>query len=91
MTLFVCGILKRSIKNIFTEQTHRLKTNLWLLKGTCKGERWIRSLGLSYTHCGIWNDLPRDLSYSTGNSTQYSVIIYVGKESEKNACVYMYN
>ena len=25
----------------------------------------------------------RDLLYSKGNSTQYSVIIYIGKESEK--------
>ena len=25
----------------------------------------------------------KDLLYSTGNSTQYSVIIYMGKESEK--------
>ena len=31
----------------------------------------------------------RDLLYSTVNSTQYSVIIYVGKESEKEwMCVY---
>ena len=26
----------------------------------------------------------KDLLYSTGNSTQYSVIIYMGKESEKD-------
>ena len=33
----------------------------------------------------------KDLLYSTGNSTQYSVITYMGKESEKNGYVYMYN
>ena len=31
------------------------------------------------------------LLYSTGNSTQYFVIIYMGKDSEKEwICVYMY-
>ena len=32
-----------------------------------------------------------DLLYSPGNSTQYSVINYMGKESEKEWNVYMYN
>ena len=33
-----------------------------------------------------------DLLYSTENSTQYSVIIYLEKESKKkNGCVYLYN
>ena len=32
----------------------------------------------------------RNLLYSTGNSTQYSVIIYVGKESEREwICVHV--
>ena len=31
-----------------------------------------------------------ELLYSTGNSTQCSVIIYVGKESERDECVNMY-
>ena len=32
-----------------------------------------------------------DLPYSTGNSTQCSVIIYVGKNLKKNGCVYLYS
>ena len=32
-----------------------------------------------------------DLLYSIGNSTQNSVIIYMGKNMKKNWCVYMYN
>ena len=32
-----------------------------------------------------------DLLYSIGNSTQYSVIIYMGKNLKKNGCVYVYN
>ena len=31
----------------------------------------------------------KDLLYSTGNSTQYSVISYMGKESEKE-WIYVY-
>ena len=35
---------------------------------------------------------PRDLLYSTENSIQYSVITYVGKESERKwMCVYTYD
>jgi len=30
-----------------------------------------------------------DLLYSTGNSTQHSVVTYMGKES-KNKCIYVY-
>ena len=37
---------------------------------------------------GQWNG---DLLYSTGNSTQYSVISYMGKNLNKNGCVYMCN
>ena len=33
----------------------------------------------------------RDLLYSTENSTQYSVITYIGKESEKSKYMFMYN
>ena len=32
-----------------------------------------------------------DLLYSARNSTRYSVMAYMGKESEKNGCVYMYH
>ena len=32
----------------------------------------------------------KDLLYSTGNSTQYSVVTYMGKESKTGGRVYMY-
>ena len=50
------------------------------------GEGWTGSLGLVYAHLSIWNDWPManwDPLYNTGNSTQYSVVIYMGKESER--------
>ena len=43
--------------------------------------------GHMHTVLGLDN---RDLPYITGNSTQYSVMIYMGKESEKEGmCVYV--
>ena len=33
-------------------------------------------------------DTDRDLLYSIGNSTQYSVITYMRKEPNKNECMY---
>ena len=53
------------------KQTHRLK-NLWLPKGKDWGG-WTGGLGLANG----------DLLYSSENSTQYSVVVYVGKESER--------
>ena len=41
------------------------------------------SLGLTYTLLYIKYMTNKDLLFSTGSSTQYSVIIYMGKESEK--------
>ena len=61
-----------------------LKTNLWLPKG--KGWRGgiNQEFGINiYTPLYIKQIINKDLLYSPGNSTQYSVIIYMGKESEK--------
>ena len=33
----------------------------------------------------------KDLLYSTGNSIQYSVMIYMGLESKKSGRIFMYN
>ena len=33
----------------------------------------------------------KDLLHRTRNSSQYSIITYMGKESEKSGYVYMYN
>ena len=53
-----------------------------------KGEKWDRK-----AKSGAWNDIRqianKDLLYSTRNSTQYSVITYMRKESKKgmNICM----
>ena len=53
-------------------------------------EGWTRVLGLAYAHCGIWDDWPTGTWVQHGNSTQFSAMIYIGKESEKEwRCVYL--
>ena len=43
-----------------------------------------------HTHTTIFKIINKNLLDSTGNSTQYSVITYMGKESEKEwICVYV--
>ena len=60
-----------------------------------KRERWERGgtdreFGIDiYTLLYMEWIVNRDLLYSTGNSTQYSVITYMGKESEKG-WIYVY-
>ena len=55
-----------------------------------KGEGWTGDFGLAYAHCGVWNGWPQDLLYSTESSTQYSLIIYMGKEWEREwICLYI--
>ena len=45
---------------------------------------WGDKLGdLAHTHTRIKETINKDLLYSTGNSTQSPLIIYMGKESEK--------
>ena len=60
-----------------------LKTNLSLPKGTGTGGMdWGVGIGI----CTVWYTewlTNGDLLYSAGNSIQYFVIIYMGKESEK--------
>ena len=47
-------------------------------------------LGLSWVHTLVYGMDNGDLLYSTGNLSQYSVITYVGKESEREwICVYV--
>ena len=60
------------------------KTNLWSPggKGGRGGINWKTGVDI-YTLLYIEQITNKDLLYSTGNSTQYSVMAYVGKESKK--------
>ena len=42
----------------------------------------------THTHTIYKIDNPQDLLYSTGNSTEYSVITYTEKNLKKNECMY---
>ena len=56
----------------------------------------LRTIGLPQQFCKAFesmyqnrSNINKDLRYSTGNSTQYSVTTYIGKESEKE-WIYVY-
>ena len=94
---YLCGIWKKMDTNEFIcreEIDSQTLKNAWLPKGTGWGEGCTGDLGLANAHWGIWNDWPTrtcymaqgTLLYGTGNSTQYSMIIYVGKNL-KELCV----
>ena len=70
--------------------------NLWLPDGKGVGKD---RLGVWdwYVHISIFKIIDKDLLCSTGNYIQYSVITYIGKESEKEyiyiymcVCAYIY-
>ena len=59
------------------------KTNLWLAGGKSGGEvNWEIGIDI-YTLLYIKQITNKNLLYITGNSTQYSVMTYVGIESKK--------
>ena len=76
------------LKNVTNESIHKTeiksqmqKTNLWLLR-----EKHGDNLGDwtdIYTPVYIKQITNKDLLYRTGNSTQYSVMTYMGKEPKK--------
>ena len=47
------------------------------------GEGKIKRLGLTYTHTAVHKIGNEDLLYSTGKYTQYCIITYIEKESER--------
>ena len=64
------------------KETH-IENKLMVTKGESRGEGEIRNLGLTDTDYYSKID-KKNLLYSTGNYSQYLVITYNGKESEKN-------
>ena len=68
-----------------------LKIKLMVTKGETWEENTSQYTGIDiYTLLYINQITNKNLMYSTGNSTQYSVKIYVGKESEKKMDIYIY-
>ena len=73
--------------NLFTkqEQSQIWRTNLWFVK---EGVNWEIGIDI-YTLLYIKQITNKDLMYSTGNSTQYSAMAYMGKQSRKEQ-MYVY-
>ena len=76
--------------NLFTRQIPRLQKRYMVTKGErCDGGINLKFQIKKCTLLYMKYIINKDLLYSTENSTQYSVIIYMGKESEKE-CIYVY-
>ena len=65
------------------KQIHRHRKQSYGYQKGKEGEQ-MRSLGLTDPCYYIYRTNNKNLLYSTGNSTQYSVITYMGKEYKKN-------
>ena len=79
------------VKNYTNEHIYEVETNLtdvenkfMVIKGEQWGEGYLKSLELAYKYYCIEKEITnKDLLCITGNPTQYSVITFMGKESEK--------
>ena len=85
MILLICGILKKGINKLIYKTEIELqmqKTNLWLAGGKGGGINWEIGIDI-YTLLCIKQLTNKATPYSTGNSTQYSVMTFMGKEAKK--------
>ena len=78
-----------NLKNNTNELIYKTETDSQTQKQTY-GYQWGKGGGINqeyginrYTPIYIKQITNKDLLYSTGNSTQYSVMAYMGKESKK--------
>ena len=95
MISFICVIWKKDTNELIcrTETDSQTLKNLWLPKGTGWGRGgmdWGCGIGTCTLRCVEWLT-NRDLLYNTENSKEYCVIIYVGKESEREWMYVHYN
>ena len=76
--------------NLFTKQkqSHRCRKQFYGYWGKGGGINWEVGIDI-YTLLYMKEITKKCLLYNTGNSTQYSVMTYVGKESKKE-WIYVY-
>ena len=72
---------KRIEMYLFTKQkySHGCRKQTWLLRGEGREINWEIGIDI-YRLPYIKQVTSKDLLYSTGNSTRYSVMAYMGKE-----------
>ena len=70
------------------KQSYRCRKQTYGYKGVGGGTNWEIGIDI-YTLLYIKQITNKDLLYSTENSTQYSVMAYMGKES-KEEWIYVY-
>ena len=81
----ICGILKKGTSELIykTEIVTDVENKLMVTGGKRgRGINWEIEINI-YTLLYIKWITNKDLLYSTGNFTQYSVMAYMGKESKK--------
>ena len=78
--------------NLFTKQkqSHRCRKQTGYQEGKGGKDR-LGSWDLTYTHVYVKQIATKNLLYSTGTSTYYSAMTYMGKESKKEWISYMHN
>ena len=92
------GSNKSDIKELIRQTDSQIrKPNLWFPKGKRRGDEEIGRLGLTYIHYIKYLSSKDLVVYSTGNSSQCSVEIYIygkyiwEKNLKKNGCICIYN
>ena len=78
--------LKKGTNELISKREIELqmqKTNLQLSQGVGCGNHWETGVDI-YTLLYIKQGTNEDPLYSTGNSIQYSIMVYMVKESKKN-------
>ena len=86
--IFICGILKNDANEIIYKT--ETENKLMFTKRERFGGRMNQDAGINiHTLLNLKQIINKDLLYSIENATQYSVVTYMGKESEKNRYMYM--
>ena len=83
--------LKSLQMNLLTkQQSPRCRKQIYVYQGIRGGIRWEIGTDI-YTLQYIKQVTNKNPLYSTGNSTQYSVMVYIRKEYKKSGYMYKYN
>ena len=86
--IFICGILKNDANEIIYKT--ETENKLMFTKRERFGGRMNQDAGINiHTLLNLKQIINKDLLYSIEYATQYSVVTYMGKESEKNRYMYM--
>ena len=93
MTMLICGIFKNGTSDPIYKaeiESQMQITNLRLPREKGAGINWEIGMNI-YTLLYLKQITNRNLLYSMGNSTEYSLTIYQEQNLKKSEYMYMYN